>query len=103
MKSGTMLKALGVCAISFLSLSGGAAQAADSCVLSALSRPAASVEGANGSGDCRVGNRSNASARDQDKVATLAPLVGGMAKEGIQTASSVMRALTHEASRFIQE
>ncbi|MDD5390313.1 MAG: hypothetical protein PHD37_13275 [Gallionellaceae bacterium] len=101
MKSGSMLKAFGVCAISFLSLSGGAAQAADSCVLSSLSRAAAAVDGADGSGNAREGG--NASARSQSMVATLAPVMGGMAKEGLHTASSVMRALTQEASRLLQD
>ncbi len=101
MKSGTMLKAFGVCAISFLSLSGGAAQAADSCVLSSLSRTAAAVDGADGPGNGHEGG--NASARSRDMVATLAPIMGGMAKEGIHTASSVMRALTQEAGHLLQD
>ena len=103
MKSGTMLMVLGVIAISSLALAGGATQAADSCVLSSLSRPAAAVDGANGSGGCREANRGTASAQDQDLVASIAPLVGSMAKGGFQTATTVMRALTHEASQLLQE
>ena len=108
MKSGTMLKVLGVIAISSLALAGGATQAADGCALSSLSRPAAAVDGANGSGGCREANRGNAnrgnaSAQDQDLVASIAPLVGSMAKGGFQTATTVMRALTHEASQLLQE
>lgn len=103
MKSGTLLKIFGVCAVSFLSLAGGSAQAGDSCILSSLSHPVASVDGANAAGNSREANRASASDQNQDVVATLAPLVGSMAKEGIHTATSVMRALTHEASQVLQE
>lgn len=40
---------------------------------------------------------------NQDLVAALAPIVGNMAKGGIQTASTVMRALAQEVSQFIRE
>lgn len=40
---------------------------------------------------------------NQDLVAALAPIVGNMAKGGIQTASTVMRALAQEVSQFIKE
>ena len=103
MKAVTLLKVLAVSALSSLSLAGGAAQAGDSCVLSSLSRPAASVEGGNASGGCGNANRTSSSAQDQGMIASIAPLAGSMAKNGMQTASSVMRALTHEASQLIQE
>ena len=103
MKATTMLKVLAVCAVSSLSLAGTAAQAGDSCVLSSLSRSTASVEGSKGSGDCGNPNQTSSSAQDQGMIATIAPLAGSMAKGGIQTASSVMRALTHEASQLLQE
>ena len=99
MKSVTLLKVLGVCALSFLA--GGAAQAGDSCVLSTLARPAVSADA--GNTGCREANRSNSAAQNQDLAATIAPLVGSMAKTGIQTASSVMRALSHEAGRLLDE
>jgi hypothetical protein len=103
MKAATMLKVLAVSAISSLSLAGSAAQAGDSCVLSSLSRPAASVEGSNASAGCGNTNRTSSSAQDQGMIASIAPLAGSMAKGGMQTASSVMRALTHEASQLLQE
>lgn len=99
MKSVTLLKILGVCALS--SLAAGAAQAADSCVLSSLERPAESA--AAGNTGCREANRGHAAVQNQDLVASIAPLVGGMAKTGIQTASTVMRALSHEAGRLLDE
>lgn len=102
MKSATLSKVFAVCAISFLSLSGGAAQAGESCALSALSRPAASTA-ANEDGGCANANGSAASTQDRDRVASIAPLMGSMAKGGMQTASSVMKALSHEASRLLQE
>lgn len=102
MKSATLSKVFGVCAISFLSLSGGTAQAGDSCVLSALSRPAVSTA-ANVDGGCANANPSAALAQDRGMVASVAPLMGSMAKGGMQTASSVMKALSHEASRLLQE
>jgi hypothetical protein len=40
---------------------------------------------------------------NQDLVAALAPIVANMAKGGIQTASTVMRALAQEVSQFIRE
>ena len=101
MKAVTLLKVLAVSAISSLSLAGGAAQAGDSCVLSSLSRPAASVEGA--SGGCGDTKRTSSSAQDQGMMASIAPLAGSMAKNGMRTASSVMRALTHEAGQLLQE
>jgi hypothetical protein len=104
MKAVTLLKVLAVSAISSLSLAGSAAQAGDSCVLSSLSRPAASVEGGNASEGCgNTNHRSSSSAQDQGMMASIAPLAGSMAKNGIQTASSLMRALTHEASQLLQE
>ena len=106
MKSVTMLKVLAVCAISSLSLAGGAAQAGDSCILSSLTRSAASAEGADGHGGCGEANqdKGNSCPVNQDKAASrIAPLVGSVAKEGVQTATSVMGALVHEAGLMLRE
>ena len=101
MKSVTLLQVAGVCAF----LVGGAANAAESCLLSALARPALTtdVAGSAGNAGCREASRGHAAVQDQDLVATLAPIVGGMAKTGIQTASTVMRVLSHEAGRMLDE
>lgn len=155
MKSITMLKILGVCAVSSLSLITSTAQA-DSCPSSVLSPSVAPYVGAyprheglplmnqadtrmaqemariesalrtgqitpyqagrlmraqwelsqfqrGFSGKGPEANRSTSCGLNQDAIATLVPLVGNMAKGGIQTASTVMNALVHEVSRLIQE
>ncbi len=45
----------------------------------------------------------HACSRNPDVVGALAPLVGNMAKGGIETASSIMKALADEAGRLIQK
>jgi hypothetical protein len=159
MKSVTMLKVLGVCAVSSLSLLGSPAQA-DGCPSSALSAPVVPFVGANqrqqdlpgmSPVDARMARemariesalragritpyQAGRLAREQwelaqfqrgfqdkgqevgqtmgrgqscglnpDMAANLVPLVGNMAKEGIQRASSIMNALAHEVSRLIRE
>lgn len=97
MKSVTLLQVLGLCALSTLSIA--AAQAGDNCVLSSLVHPAA-VSADAGSGATK---QAAAAAKDQDLADTIAPIVGGMAKTGIRTASSVMRTLSHEAGRLLDE
>jgi hypothetical protein len=47
--------------------------------------------------------KANACAMNQDMFATMVPLVGTMAKGGMQTASSIMRALAQEVGQLIQE
>lgn len=102
MKSVTLLKALGVCVLSTLAVT--SAQAGDSCVLSALARPAVSASASSsGAAGCGEAKQVNAAAQDQDLIASIAPLVGGMAKTGIRTASTVMRTLSHEAGRLLDE
>ena len=70
--------------------------------VSALARPALTAD-VGGNAGCREASRGHAAVQDQDLVATLAPIVGGMAKTGIQTASTVMRVLSHEAGRMLDE
>jgi hypothetical protein len=56
-----------------------------------------------GQGVGRSAGRGQSSCLNQDVVATLVPLVGNMARGGIQTASSIMSALAHEVSLLIRE
>jgi hypothetical protein len=51
----------------------------------------------------REPNSGQSCALNPDVVGTLAPLVGNMAKGGLETASSIMRALADEANRLLQE
>ncbi len=103
MKAATLLKVLGLCAVSSLSLAGGAAQAGDSCILSALSastaRPAVAAE----AGGCREAGQARAHLQEQDLADAIAPLVGSMAKTGVRTASTMMRAMSREAVRLLDE
>ena len=48
-------------------------------------------------------SRGHAAVHDQALVATLAPQVGGMAITGIQTATTVMRVLSQEAGRLLDD
>ncbi len=100
MKSVSLLQLLGVCAVSFLAM--GTAQAGESCALTSLAHPAVSAD-AGGAG-CGDAKRADATAqKGSGLVATVAPLVGSMAKTGIQTASSVMGMLAHEAGHLLDE
>jgi hypothetical protein len=99
MKSVTLLKVLGVCAVS--SLAAGGAQAADNCLSRPPARAAVSAEAGNVAG--HASKRGDDAAQNQDLVATITPLVGGMAKTGLQTASTVMRAVSHTAASLFNE
>lgn len=103
MKAATLLKVLGLCAVSSLSLAGGAAQAGDSCILSALSASTARPAVAADAGGCREASQARAHLREQDLADTIAPLVGSMAQTGVRTASTMMRAMSREAVRLLDE
>jgi hypothetical protein len=151
MKSGTMLKVLGLCAVSTLTLMSGTARA-DGCLsptVAPLVSPYPQAEGspfvnpvdarlARDMARIELGLRTgqltpyqagrlmraawelaqfqrgflgaasgpgpgHACSQNPDVVGALAPLVGNMAKGGLETASSIMRALADEAGRLIQE
>ena len=103
MKAATLLKVLGLCAVSSLSLAGGAAQAGDSCVLSALSASTARPAVAADAGGCREARPAQVAMQDGDLAEAIAPLVGSMAKTGMRTASTMMRAMSREAVRLLDE
>jgi hypothetical protein len=151
MKSGTMLKVLGLCLVSSLTLMSGGARA-DGCLsptTAPLVGPYQQAEGlpfvnavdarlaqdmARIESGLRTGRLTpyqagrlmrvawelaqfrrgfmgavggpgtgHACTQNPDVVGALAPLVGNMAKGGIETASSIMRALADEAGRLIQK
>ena len=95
MKSGMLLNLFAVVAV----LSVNVAQAGDSCILSSLSHSIASADASDKTGS--AGKAQDVST--QDVVATIAPIMGSMAKEGIHTAASVMRVIGHEANHIFQE
>ncbi len=103
MKSATLLKVLGLCAVSSLSLAGGAAQAGDNCLLSAIAAPTTRPAVTADAGGCREARQAQSARQDEDLADTIAPLVGSMAKTGIRTASTVMRAVSREAVRLLDE
>jgi hypothetical protein len=103
MKAATLSKVLAITAVSLLSLAGGAAQAGESCVLSALTHSTTADDSARSTSNCREAKHVESSNESPDLIASIAPMMGTMAKQGMRTASTVMRALAREANQLTDE